>query len=50
MATTSTIKLNIIVYFENLIIGLYAFHVLNMHLNFCANKILFTIRSINLFL
>jgi len=35
--------------FENLIVGLHIFYVLNTHVNFRANWMLFIIRSINLF-
>ena len=34
--------------FENLTSGLYVLYVLNMHVKFRTNKMLFTIRSINL--
>ena len=37
------------VYFENLIVEFYIFYVLNMHIKFHSNWILFTIQSINLF-
>ena len=35
--------------FENLIVKFHIFYVLNMHIKFCSNWILFTIWSINLF-
>jgi len=39
-----------VTYFENLIIRLHVFYVLNMYVKFRANQMLFTIKSINLFL
>ena len=39
-----------IIYFKNLIIELHILNVLNKHINFCVNWILFFIRSINLYL
>ena len=45
MATTSTKKLNIATYFENFTIKLQVFYVLNMHVKFHTNHILFTILS-----
>ena len=36
-------------YFENLTIGLYVLYIFNMYANFHINRLLFTIRSINLF-
>ena len=38
-----------ITYFENLIVELYIFCVLNIYIKFYDNRILFTIRFINLF-
>jgi len=35
--------------FENLIIGLHDFYVLNTYVKFCSNWMLFTILSLNLF-
>ena len=37
-------------YFRNLTVGLHVLYVFNMHANFHANRILFTISSINTFL
>ena len=34
-------------YFENLTVGLHVLYVFNMHANFYANKMLFTIQFIN---
>ena len=50
MATTSTEKINIFIYFENLLARLFVLYVLNMQIKFYVNQMLFTIRSINLFL
>ena len=36
-------------YFENLTVELYVFYILDMHVKFHSNGILFTIKSINLF-
>ena len=36
-------KINIITYFENLIVKLYVFYILNAHIKFCVNWILFAI-------
>ena len=36
-------------YFGNLIVGLHVLYVFNMYANFYANRILFTISSINTF-
>jgi len=49
-ATTPTKKINIVKYFENLIIGLYIVCVLNAHVKFPTYRILFNIQSINLFI
>ena len=38
-----------VTYFENLTVGSHVFYVLNIHVKFCANHILFTIQSISLF-
>ena len=35
-------------YFKNLTIGLYVLYIFNMYANFHINRLLFTIRSINL--
>ena len=35
--------------FENLIVKFHVLYVLNMHIKFCSNWMLFTIRLINLF-
>ena len=37
------------IYFENITVGLYILYIFKMHIKFCANKMLFTIQSINLF-
>ena len=37
-------------YFENLTIELHVLYILNTHVKFCVNWMLFTISSINLFL
>ena len=50
MATTSTKKINMFIYFENLFDGVLVLYVLNMHIKFHVNQKLFTIRFINLFL
>ena len=50
MATTCTKKINMIIYFENIIIELHFLYVLNMHVKFHVNQMLFTIWFINLFL
>ena len=42
-------KINIVTYFENLTVGLHVYYVLNMHVKFRVNQMLFTIWSINLF-
>ena len=49
MATTLTTKINIVSYFKNLTIALHVLYVLNIHVKFCVNWMLFTIQSINLF-
>ena len=36
-------KINITIYFENLTVELHVLYVLNAHIKFCANWILFTI-------
>ena len=36
-------KINITTYFENLIVELHVLYVLNTHVKFCVNRILFTI-------
>ena len=36
-------------YFKNLIVGLFILYVLNIHVNFNSNKMLFIIQLINLF-
>ena len=50
MATTSTKKINMFIYFENLSDGVLVLYVLNMQIKFYVNQMLFTIQSINLFL
>ena len=42
-------NINIIIYFENLLIGLYVFYIFNMDVKFYVNQNLFTILFINLF-
>ena len=49
MALTPTKKINTIIYFENLIVGLHILYILNSRVKFRSNKILFTIRSIKFF-
>ena len=49
MAITLTKNINIITKFENLIIGLHALYIFNMHVKFGANKMLFSIQSMNLY-
>ena len=44
---TSPNNLFLNLYFENIIVGLHVLYVLNMHVNFYANRMLFTISSIN---
>ena len=43
-------KKNNIAYLENLTTGLHVLYILNIHVKFRANRILFIIRFINLFL
>ena len=38
-----TQKINITVYFENLTVELHVLYALNTHVNFCVNRMLFTI-------
>ena len=42
-------KINIVIYFENLTIELHILYVLNIHIKFYINQMLFTIRFIILF-
>ena len=42
-------KRNITTYFENLMVKLHVLYVLNTHVKFCVNRILFTIWFINLY-
>ena len=42
-------KKNIVIYFENLIIGLHALYIFTKHVKFCVNHMLFTIQSLNFF-
>ena len=49
MTTTPTEKISMFIYFESLSTGVLVLYVLNMHIKFHVNQILFTIRSINLF-
>ena len=50
MATTPTEKINMFIYFVNLFVGMPVLYVHNMHIKFHVNQMIFTIRSINLFL
>ena len=43
MATTSTKKINMFIYFESLFAGVLDFYVLNMHIKFYINQTLFII-------
>ena len=38
-----TQKINITAYFENLTVELHVLYTLNIHVNFCVNRMLFTI-------
>ena len=38
-----TQKINITAYFENLTVELHVLYALNTHVNFCVNRMLFTI-------
>ena len=49
MAITPTKKINMTTYFENLTIGLHVLYILNTNIIFHTNRMLSTIRSINLF-
>ena len=49
MALTPTKKINTVIYFENLIVGLHVLYILNSRVKFRSNQILFTIRSIKFF-
>ena len=49
MITTPTKKINMVTYFNNLTVELHVFYVLNTHIKFYINWILFTIQLINLF-
>ena len=49
LATTLLNKINIITYFENLIIELHVLYTFNIHVKFCINWILFTIWFIILY-
>ena len=42
LATASVEKINIISHFKNLAVKLYVFYILNSHLKFHVNQILFT--------
>ena len=44
------IYIYIATYFKNLIVELYVFYILKIHVKFRANQILFNTQSINLFL
>ena len=43
-------RINMARYFENIIVGLHIFYVLHTYAKFCANRMLFTIGSINFFM
>ena len=43
-------KINITIYFKNLTIELHIRYVLNTHVKFCVNQILFIICSISLYI
>ena len=43
LAITLLNKINITIYFENLIIELYVLYVFTIHIKFCINQILLTI-------
>ena len=43
-------RINMARYFENIIVGLHIFYVLHTYAKFCANRMLFTIWSINFFM
>ena len=49
ITTISTKKINMIIYFENLIVRVYVLYILNKYIKFHVNKMLLIIRSINLF-
>ena len=49
LATTLNKKINITTYFKNLTIRVYVLYVLNTHVKFRANQMLFTIQPVNLF-
>ena len=49
LVTTPTKTINMIIYFENLIVVLYGFYIFKTHVKFHVNWILFTIQFINLF-
>ena len=42
-------QINMIIYFENLIIELHIYYVFKIRVKFYANRMLFTIQFINLF-
>ena len=48
MVTTPTKKIKITIYFENLTVRLHFLYVLNTHIKFRVNQMLFIIQSINL--
>ena len=48
--TTPTNKINMTIYFKNLTIRLHVLYVLNTHVKFCVDRMLFIIRFMNLFL
>ena len=49
MIAISIKKINMATFFENLTVELHVFYVINMHIKFRANWMLFTISFLNLF-
>ena len=49
LVTTPTKTINIITYFENLIVVLYVFYIFKTHVKFNVNWMLFTLQFIKLF-
>ena len=49
MIFTKKKKKNMVTCFENLTVKLHIYYIFNMHVKFCVNQILFSIRFINLF-
>ena len=48
LATTPTKKIKMIIYFENLTVRLHFLYILNTHIKFRVNQMLFIIQSLNL--